>query len=303
MTTNSWLTPEDITADAQSSDGRPVSPAPLMDGDPTQASSITVEFPDGGNNVTMNRRDFVRLSGAATAAAGLTATTGCEIPKETIVPNVNRDGSIIPGQANYYATSLGGAPARVKTRAGKPIHIEGNGTHPDGVDGTSARQGAAILDLYDPDRAKGPARISKGQAKDTTWQTLDQEVVKAVRASGNKTRVLTGPVPGMATQEAIAEFLGGIAAGTPIDDLHIAWSPDGYDALRQASASILGVSGLPDYRLANAQMVLSFGADFLDTFISPERFASDWAKSRNVDSRGAKMSSTVVFEGRLTRSP
>ena len=63
MTKNAWLSNEDISSDALDGSGRPVSPAPLIDGDVSQANSIQVEFPDGGNGVRMDRRDFVRLSG------------------------------------------------------------------------------------------------------------------------------------------------------------------------------------------------------------------------------------------------
>ena len=113
MTKNAWLTTEDISSDAKDHSGRPISPAPLIDGDIAQANSIQVEFPDGGNGVQMDRRDFMRLSGAATAAAGLTATTGCQVPAEKIVPYVNRNGEVQPGQPNFYATSLYGNPAQI----------------------------------------------------------------------------------------------------------------------------------------------------------------------------------------------
>jgi Fe-S-cluster-containing dehydrogenase component/anaerobic selenocysteine-containing dehydrogenase len=300
MTTNSWLSAEDINNETADQSGRPISPAPLVDGDLNSAETIKVEFPDNGQSVTMDRRDFVRLGGAATAAAGLTATVGCQVPTETIVPYANSDGSIIPGKANFYATSIGGVPARVRTRAGKPNHIEGNSSHPNGVNGTTARQGAAILDLYDPDRAEGPARIQAGKAITSDWASLDKAVVDALRASGGKTRLLTGPVTGWATQEAINEFLGGIAGGTRVSDMHIAWQPDGYDNLRAASQDLMGIAGLPDYRLAETRCIVSFGADFLDTFISPERFTSHWAQARNVENRGDKMVTTTVFESRLT---
>ena len=300
MTKNAWLSNEDISSDALDGSGRPVSPAPLIDGDVSQANSIQVEFPDGGNGVRMDRRDFVRLSGAATAAAGLTATTGCQVPAEKIVPYTNRTGEVQPGRPNFYATTLHGAPAKIRTRAGKPIHVEGLASHPSGVRGTSARQGAAILDLYDPDRATGPAKLSGGKASAVNWSELDKAVSEAMRASGAKTRILSGPISGVATQEAIHELLAGVAGGANVGDMHLAWQPDGHDNLRTASTELFGLGGLPDYRLQEARVIVSFGADFLDTFISPERFASDWARSREVDNRGEKMSSTVVFESRLT---
>ena len=89
MTTNSWLSAEDINNETADQSGRPISPAPLVDGDLNSAETIKVEFPDNGQSVTMDRRDFVRLGGAATAAAGLTATIQTPVDFHAVAINVD----------------------------------------------------------------------------------------------------------------------------------------------------------------------------------------------------------------------
>src|SRR6202008_4309109 len=73
------------------------------------------------------RRDFLKYLGFSTAAATLAAS--CEMPVRKIVPYVNKPEDIIPGVANYYATTYiaGGdaIPVVAKVRDGRPIKLEG----------------------------------------------------------------------------------------------------------------------------------------------------------------------------------
>src|SRR5688500_7498998 len=49
------------------------------------------------------RRDFLKYLGFSTAAATLAAS--CETPVNKAIPFVNRPENVIPGVANYYATT------------------------------------------------------------------------------------------------------------------------------------------------------------------------------------------------------
>ena len=74
-----------------------------------------------------SRRDFLKYVGFSTAAATLAA---CEGPVIKSIPYVVQPDSIVPGVANYYATSIADgydfANILVKTREGRPIKIENN---------------------------------------------------------------------------------------------------------------------------------------------------------------------------------
>ena len=74
------------------------------------------------------RRDFLKYLGFSTAAATLAAS--CEMPVRHIVPYLNKPENIVPGVADYYATTFtsGGDAVSIvaKVRDGRPIKLEGN---------------------------------------------------------------------------------------------------------------------------------------------------------------------------------
>ena len=77
---------------------------------------------------TTPRRDFLKYLGFSTAAAAIAAS--CEMPVRKAVPYLQKPDNVIPGVANYYAsTYVNGGDAIsvvVKQRDGRPIKIEGN---------------------------------------------------------------------------------------------------------------------------------------------------------------------------------
>ena len=103
-----------------------------------------------------SRRDFLKYMGFSTAAATLAA---CEGPINKSIPYVVQPEQIIPGVANYYATTMidgfDSASILVKTREGRPIKIENNTDAPVNNCG-NARVQASVLSLYDSMRLKGP---------------------------------------------------------------------------------------------------------------------------------------------------
>ena len=98
-----------------------------------------------------SRRDFLKFLGFSTAAATLAA---CEAPIIKSIPYVVKPDEIIPGIANYYATTMYDghdyASVLVKNREGRPIKIDANKSAP------NARVQASILSLYDSSRLKNP---------------------------------------------------------------------------------------------------------------------------------------------------
>src|SRR5579885_2838146 len=87
------------------------------------------------------RRDFLKYLGFSTAAAALAAS--CEIPVKKAIPFANKPEDIVPGVANYYATTYvqdGDVVSIIaKVRDGRPIKVEGNELDPINGGGTSAR--------------------------------------------------------------------------------------------------------------------------------------------------------------------
>ena len=114
------------------------------------------ETSPGPEASALDRREFLRLSGAL-AAAGALATTGCQPPQEATIPFHDMPESLVDGQgrARFFATVLDGSPVLVRTREGRPILVAPSPGDASGR-GLTLRHHAALMDLYDPDRAPGP---------------------------------------------------------------------------------------------------------------------------------------------------
>ena len=73
------------------------------------------------------RRDFLKFMGFSVTAATLAA---CEAPVIKSIPYINRPAEIVPGVANYYASTYYDGNdygnILVKTREGRPIFIKPN---------------------------------------------------------------------------------------------------------------------------------------------------------------------------------
>ena len=114
-----------------------------------------------GNKETLEassttRRDFLKYVGFSTAAASLAA---CEGPVIKSIPYVVAPDEIVPGVANYYATTMADgfdfANVLVKTREGRPIKIERNDLSKNGGS-VNARVHASVLSMYDKNRLQNP---------------------------------------------------------------------------------------------------------------------------------------------------
>ena len=125
------------------------------------------------------RRDFLKYLGFSTAAATLAAS--CEMPVRNIIPYVNKPENMVPGVADYYATTFvsGGdaVPIVAKVRDGRPIKLEGNELSGVTKGGTSARVQASVLDLYDTARLRYPVQMVNGVPQEvTSFEAFDKMV-------------------------------------------------------------------------------------------------------------------------------
>ncbi len=117
----------------------------------------------------VSRRNFMRLMGGSMALAGI-GLSGCRRPESYIVPYTKSVEWLIPGKAVLYTTSMptrsGGLPLIATTFEGRPTKLEGNPLVPSSNGGTDTFAQAAILNLYDPDRAKTVLEEGKPSSAD-----------------------------------------------------------------------------------------------------------------------------------------
>ncbi|MFN0014075.1 MAG: TAT-variant-translocated molybdopterin oxidoreductase, partial [Saprospiraceae bacterium] len=227
-----------------------------------------------------SRRDFLKLMGFGLGAATLAAS--CEIPVKRAIPFVTKPDSIVPGVANYFASSfVNGSDycaILVKTREGRPIKIEGNTLSSITSGGTSARAQATVLSLYDTRRIKNAGTVENGEVKKLSWQDLDNKV-KGQLQLGGSIRIISNTNTSPTAKKALAEFM----AKYPNTRV-ITYDPVSNAALLAANQACFGVRGIPTYKFGAADVVLSFGADFLGTWVSPIEHARDYASKRKIKS-------------------
>jgi molybdopterin-containing oxidoreductase family iron-sulfur binding subunit len=232
------------------------------------------------------RRDFLKYLGFSTAAAAVAAS--CEMPIKKAIPFANKPEDIVPGIADYYATTYvqdGDVVSVVaKVRDGRPIKLEGNTLSPITGGGTSARVQAAVLDLYDTARLRFPTIAGK----EATFEAID----KALAAELNGAAVIvTSSITSPSTKAVIAQFL----AKHP-GSKHVTYDADSFSGMLLANEASYGKRVIPSYHFEKAKAIVSLSADFLGTWLSPVEFARQYATGKKIDEKNPAMSKHIHFE-------
>ncbi len=203
------------------------------------------------------RRDFLKYVGFSTAAASLAA---CEGPVVKSIPYVVQPEEIIPGVADYYATTMADgfdfANILIKTREGRPIKVENNNLA-GARTGANARVHASVLSLYDSLRLKSP----KIAGKDATWADVNAKVkasLEDAKAKGGNVVVLTNTMASPSTDALLASFM----AKYPTTK-HVVYDAVSESNTLDAFQSVYGVRAMANYDFAKADVIVSVGADFL----------------------------------------
>ena len=246
------------------------------------------------------RRDFLKYLGFSTAAATLAAS--CQIPVKKAIPFANRPENIIPGVAQHYATTFvqegDVVPVLAKVRDGRPIKIEGNDRCAFTGGGTSARVQASVLDLYDTHRLRFPQqKVGQGDAAKfeevPTFEQFDTLLMEAIKKSSGSTVLLTSTINSPSTKAIIkaADYLG---------LRHVQYDAVSYSGMLLANEATGFGRRIPSYDFSAAKVIVSLGADFLGTWLSPVEFAKGYAAGRKIDEKNPSMSKHYQFEGYLS---
>jgi len=244
------------------------------------------------------RRDFLKLLGFSLSAATIAAS--CETPIKKAIPYVLQPEEIIPGIANYYAsTFISGkdvCPILVKTRDGRPIKIDGNPQSKLTGGGSNAKIQASVISLYDSSRLKNP----KYKGEDITWDEVDNQLkrdLKAVVNKGGNIVLLSSGIASPTTNKLIAEFsneLGNLQ--------HVVFEPMSNSGMLTANEQTFGKKVIPSYDFSKADVIVSFECDFLNNWIAPVTHQAQYAKGRKVSRKNSKMSKHFQFESIMTNT-
>jgi hypothetical protein len=182
----------------------------------------------------------------------------------------------------------------VKTREGRPIHIEGNAEHPFSRGKTSLRSIGDLLGLYDPDRLRAPS--NKGNP--AGWEDAQKAIANAV----SDARIMEKPILFLTnaivspTQNALLDDL----KLTLPSLLHAGWEPNLPQSQILASRMLFGKTALPRFHFERAQVILSFQSDFLGTDSSAAASIPSFSVQRSPASPSESMNRLWVVEGNMT---
>lgn len=252
-------------------------------------------------NIT--RRDFLKVSAAGTATAIL---AGCDTAErwETLEPYVNAPEQQIAGVPTYYASTCRQCPAGCGIVAtimnGRAIKLEGNPEHPVNRGKLCARGQAGPQLLYNPDRLRSAVTQSeRGTRKyePVAWNEALNTLIDAINGAEGKVAVWTGSTTSGHLVDLFARFAKSIGAPPPIRyDRYIALH--GYPVLAGANSELLDQASLPAYNISQADVVFSFGADFLGTWLSATGYGVEFGRFRSQEF--GKRGTLVQFEPRMS---
>lgn len=272
------------------------------------------------------RRDFLKFLGFSVAAA---TVASCEVPVIKSIPYVNKPEDIVPGVANWYASTYydgsSYASILIKTREGRPIHIKGNADKGFTGGATNPRIIASVLSLYDKERLQNPLV----DGKEATWQEADEQIISGldkISKKGGSIVLLTNSIISPSTEVAISKFKARYGADIPVseapvvapgeDDVevqeapvsqpqvgntnveHVTYDAVSYSGVRKANLDSFGAEIIPSYDFSKAKTIVSIGADFLNSWILPTEFQGQYVSGRNPD--GKWMSRHYQFETNMS---
>src|SRR5688572_12016094 len=244
-------------------------------------------------NAPASRRDFLKYLGFSTAAA--VAAASCETPVRKAIPYVNKPADMIPGVADYYATTYvnGGEviPVVAKVRDGRPIKITGNTLCDFTKGGTSTRAQASVLDLYDTARLRHPMANNNSVA----FEAIDKMITDELTGlNGAPIVLLTSTITSPTTKLIIDEFV------KKYNGRHVQFDAVSYSGMLLANEATYGQRAIPTYVFENAKVVVSIGADFLGTWLNPVEYQHGYASGRKLNQSSPEMSKHYQFESLMS---
>lgn len=239
---------------------------------------VTDDFSTSGLS-RMSRRNFLSL---LTASAAFAATACSDYrDKGEIVPYTKRPEEVLPGVANYYASTCTGCSQAcgilIKTREGRPVKVDGNPEHPVNRGKICATGQASILNLYDPERFEYPLK----NGRKTGWDDIDNSVISVLNDSvknNKKIAFISHSVNSPSLKKLLNDFAGKYP-NTDFIKYELAGNKNRTDSWKEC----YGGSIMPKVRFDRAKIILSLESDFLSREGESIENARLFASTRNVD--------------------
>jgi molybdopterin-containing oxidoreductase family iron-sulfur binding subunit len=244
-----------------------------------------------------SRRDFLKLAGVGAATTAI--LTGCGPASRYVKrePYMEMPEYTYNGLSTFYATTCrecaAGCGLVVRTSQGRAIKTEGNANHPLNLGKTCARGQATLHGLYNPDRVQGPQ--SGGQSVD--WDAAIEVVAKALKENQpSEIAFLLGT-----TSDHLFDLVADLSAQTGINPPIRFGALSMFESratLAKAAENLFGEAGMPFFDVGGAKAVFSFGANFLETWLSPVSYTRGFAGLREALTK--MRGKLIQFEARMS---
>jgi molybdopterin-containing oxidoreductase family iron-sulfur binding subunit len=218
-------------------------------------------------------------------ASGASVLAGCDLSRksEKLIPYlVPPEDGVIPGEATFVATSCTECPVgcavTARIRDERPVKVDGLAGHPVNDGALCIRGQASLNRLYNVERIRQPLmQDGTGNLAPATWNQALARVKQGLVDSSQESVFLSGRTSG-SLAALIDEFTQRLSLRRlPEFELF------SYAAVREANRSLFGVAAIPALYPDRADVVVTVGADVLETYGHPVAFTR--ALSRKHDSK------------------
>ncbi|MEI9955650.1 MAG: hypothetical protein WDM90_04915 [Ferruginibacter sp.] len=127
----------------------------------------------------------------------------------------------------------------------------------------------------------------------TSFDAFDKMVGAAI--AGKAIVLLTGTVNSPSTQDIITEFIAKYPGSR-----HVQYDAVSYSGMILANEATYGKRAIPSYHFDNAKVIVSLGADFLGTWLSPTEFSKQYAANKKVTGEKPELSRHIHFESMMS---
>ena len=240
----------------------------------------------------LSRRHFLAWAGLGALGAVACEGFGIREGELSIQSPVSLPEDLVRGKDNWYASLCRNCPScegiLVRVMEGRAKKVQGNPLYPTNQGKSHARCEAGVQALYHPDRISGPMKRGgnrgSGQFDPIAWEP---EAMSTLTRQLNDRGINAGPGRAVMVTKPMRGHLGMLtsrfAQATGIE--HLTFEAVDNNVYRAAVKNVYQQDVLPDFDIENANFILSFGADFLSTWISPTRWNRGYGEFRQGEGR------------------
>ncbi|NOU00345.1 MAG: molybdopterin-dependent oxidoreductase [Gallionella sp.] len=229
---------------------------------------------------SFDRRDFLKVLGWGGATVALTGCgfTSVEDGKETVVSYVEATDFMVPSIGVYYNSTCAqcdaGCSINGRVREGRVLKLEGNPASAINRGKLCGLGQAGVQHHYNPDRVREPLLRNGEKGEAITWEKAYALIAEKLQGvSGEEIAFLTGAMSGH-TKVLLENYLASFGCKN-----HFAYEAIAPGVVRAANKKAYGVA-MPRFNISKAKLVLSFGADFLGSWVSPVHFSQQYGQFR-----------------------